>query len=220
MRHSRANGCQTDVVVDPFQPAGPTAWHLNAIIDDWDDLGIALGFDEAARVLVESWEAGGANDLLFLPIVYNHRHSLELVLKAAIRDAARLVRHEGDDDTSLDPDRLNGWLAGREGGHKLVSLAAKLEELLQRLELEGLPPETHEILTTIHELDPNGDTFKYSSVRDPDTKKYVAAPRPKASHVNVVAMSEQFTGAFNLIALGVMTVLEQYRDYLDDMREW
>ncbi len=140
------------------------------------------------------------------------------MLKAAIRESARLLRRDGIDDPELQRDRVDSWLAGREAGHKLVSLATRLDALLTGLDLESLPPETHDLLMTIHLLDPNGDTFKYATVRDRETKTYVAAPRPSSSHVDVVAMSAHFTEAFNLLSFGVMTVLEQYADYQDEIR--
>lgn len=206
-------------MVDPFQPVGPGGnWHLNAVIDDWSELSIAIGFDDAARVLVKHWQEHGPNDLLFLPILYNHRHSLEIVLKAAIRESARLLRWDGHDDPGLLPTTLDAWLAGRDAGHRLVVLAQRLDDLLKKMELEELPSETHELLTTIHQLDPNGDAFKYATVRDPKTKQQVPAPRPAASHVDVVAMSAHFQEAFGLLAGGVMTVLEQYADYLSELR--
>jgi hypothetical protein len=207
------------VMVDPFQPVQPGGnWHLNAVVEDWDDLAIAMGFDEAAGVLVEHWRTRGPNDLLFLPILYSHRHSLEVVLKAAINEAAARLRVDGRTDADLQRETLGAWLASPKAGHKLVVLGERLDQLLQELKLESLPPETHELLTTIHQLDPNGDAFKYATVRDPQTKAHVPAPRPNSTHVDVVAMSAHFAAAFNLLAGGVMTVLDQYREYQDEMR--
>ncbi|MGH3546870.1 MAG: hypothetical protein ACRDQU_01830 [Pseudonocardiaceae bacterium] len=44
---------------------------------------------------------------LILPMLYNYRHSIELALKAVIRDAAECGRRDGLDNSELDPDNVN-----------------------------------------------------------------------------------------------------------------
>lgn len=65
-----------------FRPVGPGEdWRLNAVIQYRDDHTVALGFAENADLIVRHWLTDGPNGLLFDPLVYTHRHALELILK-------------------------------------------------------------------------------------------------------------------------------------------
>jgi hypothetical protein len=199
-------------------------WHLNAVVERHSDHEIATGFAEAANVIVEFWIRKGPNDLLFEPLVLNQRHALELVVKAAIRESAALLRADGHVDSNVSQAELDKWLA-REAKHNLHRLAHRLDELLKRLGEEKLPPETHRVLMSIHELDPTGETFRYAKVNGPDGT-FQDAPRPLLSlatdlqaHVDIVAMHAQFKSAFNLLSGGVMTVLELISEYQREMAQ-
>lgn len=208
---------------DVFGPAGPGGnWHLNAVVEHHSDHEIAMGFAETADLIVEHWIHHGPYDLLFEPLVFNLRHALELVLKAAIRETAARLRADGRRDTEVNKVILDDWLA-REASHNLHKLAERLNELLGRLELDALPSETHSVLISLHELDPGGDAFRYAKIRGPNGAWRVA-PRPLLSkpddlqaHVDVVAMHEHFRSAFNLLSGGVMTVLAEIADVQADM---
>jgi len=205
-------------VTDPFSPAGVSGnWHMNAVLSrHMDDGDLGMGFITAGEALVQHWKEHGANDGLFVPIVLNFRHGLELLLKCAIRDAARSLRASGDSDSSLVPTKLDNWLL-RKAGHSLQSLAIRLDEYLGRLDLEQLPADTHSVLLSIHNLDPRGDTFRYVTTWDKGTRSYQPTPRPKAEHVDVGEMAKQFSEVGTLIGFGVLTVLEQHREML---AEW
>ncbi|HEX3566591.1 MAG TPA: hypothetical protein VHU17_14575 [Acidimicrobiales bacterium] len=199
-------------------------WHLNAIVERHSDYEIAIGFAEAANVIVESWIRRGPNDLLFEPLVFNHRHALELVLKAAIRESAARLRADGHLDSKVSQAALDAWLAA-EAKHNLHRLAERLDELLKRLGEEKLPPETHRTLMSIHELDPTGETFRYAKVKGPGGT-FQDAPRPLLSlptdlqaHVDIEAMHVQFKSAFDLLSGGVMTVLELIAEHQCEMTQ-
>ncbi|MBW3578775.1 MAG: hypothetical protein KY462_13740 [Actinobacteria bacterium] len=202
-----------------FGPVGPAGnWRLNAVVERHDDHAIALGFADAADLIVEHWVHRGPNDLLFEPLVFNHRHALELVLKAAIRECGARLRAEGHRDAKVDRAAIDDWLA-REARHNLHRLTTRLDGLLTRLGEEKLPPETHSALISIHELDPTGETFRYAKVRAANGT-FVDAPRPLLSkpddlqaHVDIVAMHEHFRSAFNLLSGGVMSALENIAEF-------
>lgn len=196
-------------------------WRLNAVVERHDDHELATGFAAVAELIIEHWIARGPNDLLFEPLVYNHRHALELVLKSAIRETARRLRADGHTDTKVDEGDVEQWLASRSVGHNLHKLVGRLDLLLRRLGLEQLPPDTHTVLMAIHELDPNGESFRYAKVKK--NGEFIDAPRPLLhgpndlqAHVDIAAMHEHFRGLFALISDGVMSVLEEYADF----QEW
>jgi hypothetical protein len=205
-----------------FGPAGPTEhWRRNAVVSRHSDHHIAMGFAETADLIVEHWRSKGPNDLLFEPLLFNHRHALELVLKAAVRETANRLRVEGWSDPALLPAGLDEWLA-RKAGHSLHKLATRLDKLLADLGIGTLPKGTHTVLMSIHQLDPGGDTFRYAKVFQGGS--WVHAPRPLLTaqnhqvHVDVVAMHEHFRSAFGLISDGVMNVLGEVADYQAELR--
>lgn len=209
--------------MDVFKPVEPGGnWHQNAIVARHQDYEIAIGFAEVADLIVEHWKARGAFDLLFEPLVFNHRHALELVLKAAIRQSAACLRADGHNDKKVDRNEVEIWLTTK-ASHNLHKLSVRLDELLHRLELEALPKDTQSVLLSIHQLDPGGDAFRYAKVKGPGGS-LVDAPRPLLSgpddlqaHVDVVAMHEHFRSAFNLLSGGVMSELQVFADYQQDM---
>jgi len=190
-------------------PAGDP-WEHTAVVGGpfEDDAQLALGFYQMAELGVTDWTIRGPNDLLFVPIVYNYRHALELVLKAAVREAAARRRTDGATDASLDPATLDEELAKT---HSLERLANKLEVLLDRLRLEQLPATTRNVLRSLHQLDPRGETFRYSMVKAGKGKFDPA--RPTQEHVDIVTLAERFREAFTLLSYGLLTVLDNYREY-------
>jgi hypothetical protein len=192
-------------------PAGDP-WEHAAVVGGpfEDDAQLAQGFHQVAELGVADWTTHGPNDLLFVPIVYNYRHALELVLKAAVREAAARLRADGATDASLDPATLDEELAETKP-HSLERLANKLEVLLERLRLEQLPATTRDVLRSLHQLDPHGETFRYSTVKAGKGKFNPA--RPTQEHIDIVALAERFREAFMLLSGGLLTVLDNYREY-------
>jgi hypothetical protein len=192
----------------------------NAMLDGREsDAGLGFGFTDAGDALVQHWVEHGPNDALLVPMILNYRHGIELLLKAAIRDSARCLRRKGDTDPKLVRSEVDSWLA-RDAGHSLQSLANRLDEYLVRLELDKLPPDTHAILASIHNLDPRGDTFRYASGWDKEKQQYVPSNRPNEARIDVVFMGEQFRSAATLVGYGVLSVLEEFSDYLSEMESY
>jgi hypothetical protein len=149
---------------DLFGPVGPEGnFHHNAVLTHHEDDGtLGAGYVAAGDALVEHWVEHGPNDLLFMPIITNYRHGIELLLKDAIRTAARCLRRGGITDPELRDPELSKWLA-RGVRHKLQPLAERLDQLLGQLREETLPPNIHKTLIRVHELDPTGETFRYAT---------------------------------------------------------
>lgn len=205
-------------------PAGGD-WRRNAVLEHRDDHAIAIGFAETAQLIIDHWVNRGPNDLLFEPLVFSHRHALELVLKEAIRQSAARLRFHGQDDPKVAEADVEEWLVGT-ARHNIHKLAHRLDELLCRLDEDSLPAETNRVLMSLHELDPSGETFRYGKVK---TKggRLENAPRPLLSdlpdelqaHVDVVAMHEHFRSAFSLLSGGLMTVLDEIAQFQHDLAQ-
>lgn len=204
-----------------FQPVGEGGdWKSSGIFDKFheSDLTISLGFADAAWTLVARWvDQRQPKDGHLLPIIWLYRHALELVLKHNIREAADCLVDRGETDGRLDREALDEWLR-RKAGHKLASLASRLDELLTMLKLENLPSETHDVLQELHALDPGGDAFRYATVWSPAHGRTVSAPRPAATLVDVAEMGKKFEEAFRLLAGGVASVLMEYGDLVRELK--
>ncbi len=143
-----------------------------------DDAWLGFGFVSAADALIEHWVEHGPNDGHLMPIILTYRHGVELLLKAAIRDAAACLRREGNQDPKLARPAIDDWLA-REAGHSLQQLANRLDQYLDRLNEDRLPTDTHDVLLSLHTLDPRGDTFRYATTWDKaGTRRLSATCRP------------------------------------------
>jgi hypothetical protein len=170
--------------------------------------GLAQGFAEAAEAVFAAWQSTPwPDDPLLLPLVYNYRHALELALKQAIRQAAARLRFAGDDDPILAPEALEGHFKQKQR-HRLDPLAKQLADMLKKLDLDELPPDTMRLLARLHQLDPTGEAFRYADRLKTD-----------AHQVDVGQLTQLFRDAFNIIHGGVLTVLDQYADYQYEMWE-
>lgn len=171
------------------------------------DTGLAQGFAEAAEAIFSVWQSRArSNDRILPPLTYNYRHALELALKQAIRQAAACRQLDGD-DPGLTPQALEAHLKQKQR-HRLGPLAQQLAALLGSLNLDKLPPDTMHLLQSLHQLDPTGEAFRYEGHL-----------KTSASHVDVTRLVERFRAAFDVIHGGVLAVLDQYADFLQEMCE-
>lgn len=201
-----------------FKPvAADGLWQHIAVVGGpfEDDHVLAIGFHQAAGILVDRWQTRGPNDLLFVPILYNYRHALELVLKEAIRQAAACLRANGVTDPDVAREAIDQYVTST---HAPGRLASKLEALLGDLELERLPADILEALHHLHELDPSGETFRYSKIKVGNGKaQTLTAARPDQEHVDVVDLANRFSAAFGLLSGGLLTELDEYRRWQVEM---
>jgi hypothetical protein len=193
---------------DLFHPVQPSEdWRPNTVIGiGWleDDTSLALGFAELAKIGIKDILSNGPLDFLVVPIIFNYRHALELVLKDAIRMAAGIVRKDREAygqpiSRRLLASRLEADLSRREM-HALGRLLDKLMYLLAEADMEPLPSETVKTIRQLHELDESGQTFRYSMVRaDGDIAGEMRPARPDEIHIDVVQLAERLNAAFDLI---------------------
>jgi hypothetical protein len=162
---------------DLFRPVEADGnWHLNALVGGRGetDAILAYGFTQLAMAGINEIVSNGPHDALFVPIVFNYRHGFELVLKDAIRQAARLVRRDQEEcgqpvDPNLLPSAIDRELT-RPDAHALGRLLDMLTALFTQGGLEALPAETVDTIRQLHELDETGQAFRYTMVKDKKTK--------------------------------------------------
>lgn len=117
--------------------------------------GYAVGFKDAADKVVEAAASDDRNpDLLFFPVAYLYRHSLELSLKDIVRMSARsgaISPSEGDLDKLL-------------GGHDLLCLWRQTRAAIEAVWPDGEKSDTdavEKIILEFHGLDKSGQAFRY-----------------------------------------------------------
>ena len=180
-----------------------------------NDHYLATSFATAAHTLVTQALNEERTAPPLLPIISCYRHALELVLKAGVRESASLLRRDGRTDASLDAKEVEHWLR-RGAGHSLHSLAQRLQQHLNDLDLGELPAETHAVLQELHQLDPAGDAFRYAWGWDKATRSTQRSPRPSTRLVDLAAMDGHFHRTFDLLSGGVMTALDVYADFQNE----
>jgi hypothetical protein len=204
-------------------PAGAD-WHHNAIVGGWptDDAAIAAGFRRMADIAVDNWITRGADDGLFLPIVYTYRHAIELLLKQALREAWACLDHDGIPQPTLlrrnKPVTADEWLGTT---HHLDELAGQLDGCFAVLSMHPADktraPEVAKIIGELHDLDPSGDAFRYTQVRRPTATTFRLKRAADASgslpveHVNVEQLRE-VCGKVITYLLGAVDYLTMYRE--------
>lgn len=89
-------------------------------------------------------------------------------------------------------------------------------KLLARRNLEKLPEETLDVLRSLHEADESGEAFRYSTLKQGKGKDPRPA-RPDRQHVDIVGLAKHLSDAFQLLSGGVLTVLDEYRQWQAEM---
>lgn len=189
-----------------FEPAAPGQWRRNAVADHYhENLGVvSAGYQRAAEMLVEAWEAERFDPLL-LPIVLLYRHGLELQLKHAITVTERALREVGQPGRT--PTELDAWFK-RKAGHRLKALRDELSRQLRDLGVQQpLDTDVSDAIDELADFDPWGETFRYTTTLEKDkatgATQSVRNPRPgdpaKGAVVDVVALGAKLDTAINHI---------------------
>lgn len=192
-----------------------TDWWDMAVIGGCgdDDNHLAAGYRLLANAGVRQWqEAPGrsrAQDWIIVPILNAYRHSIELALKAGIRDAAACERMSGLAEPDGSPDAVERRLSRT---HSLKDLAEELRGSLGRLKLDQAGA-VGEVLDALHESDAPGQTFRYSSVKEGKGAglKFVPA-RPDELAVDFVATAARLDETAALLIDGLSLMLENYAE--------
>lgn len=149
--------------------------HLIVFDPEMSESMLAVGYDDAAQRLAESYRGEPWDDVILMPLMFLWRQAIELSLKATIRDLCHLRRIGGDPDPTLHATKVDKRLRSFEVGHKLDRL---LEELCLQLSAVGgpsLPESTQQTIRYLAELDASGTGFRYAkSLRAPEARVNIA----------------------------------------------
>jgi hypothetical protein len=196
-----------------FRPAED--WHLNACVNysQTPERLYSDGYRTAARSLAEQvCESGREQDSLVYPIVYLYRHHCELVLKGITVVASALLDREM---TEAEIDVL--------GRHGLKELWTNLRPLLNPVcqcvgnapfpteDLDGI----ESYIQQIHEHDPDGQRFRYATVKLREKKKTTKAKK------SIPATAPSLRPDLKLINIRVFAeAMEMLADYVESIEGW
>lgn len=191
-----------------------TDWWDMAVIGGHgdDDNHLAAGYRLLANAGVRQWQEAPrrnkAQDWIVVPIVNAYRHSIELALKAGIRDAAACVRMDGGViEPDASPDVVERRLSRT---HSLKDLTGELRRWLGHLRLDQAES-ISDALDALHDLDATGQTFRYSAVKDGTgaSLKFVPA-RPEELAIDFVATAATLDHMAALLIEGLSLMLDNY----------
>ena len=160
-------------------------------------------YREAAHRLFDGRQDGEDAERILLPILYTYRHAIEALLKLSIM-ASAVLRHEGQDDSALDPSDVEQRLK-RDLRHKLAQLRDLLNENLHALQLDSVNDKTSAFLDLLADLDPSGNAFRFAQ-QLPDVRVSLDLPR----------LMVAFDAAYHHL----MGVREYLIVQVDDQRDW
>lgn len=132
---------------------------------DMDERTMALSYEEAATRLAASFQSTAVDDLILMPLLFLWRQTIELTLKATIRDLCALRRQQGDMLPDLLPAKVDERLRNpAKIGHNLTKLTEELATHLTAVGAPTTPPEVEETLELLAEIDNKGTGFRYAGL--------------------------------------------------------
>lgn len=157
-----------------------------------DALAYALGYREAADVLVEQIAAGHRYATLVYPICYCYRHCLELLLKIAIKE---LIRADTEDHERL--------LKTVDTTHDLQLLCQRYREGLALWDAQ-IEQDEWDAINWFHRTDPHAQTFRYA------VDRHGARSFPKEVTFDVTEVHQRAHTAIDLLCGTI--------DWIDDCK--
>lgn len=190
-----------------------------------DDHHLAAGYRFLAGAGVKQWQEASyrtwAHDWAVVPILNAYRHSIELALKAGIRDAAACVRADGIGDPDAAREAVEERLAKT---HSLETLTNELNRWTDMLNLAGYGESSElvdQVLDALHGIDESGQAFRYSSVKQGKGKNRVLVPaRPDVQAMDFVATAKALDEVAGLLIDGLSTMLDEYDEFRRELRDY
>jgi hypothetical protein len=204
-----------------------TDWWDMAVIGgpSEDDNHLAAGYRFLAGAGVKQWQEASyrtqAHDWAVVPILNAYRHSIELALKAGIRDAAACVRADGIGGPDTARDAVEERLAKT---HSLKTLTGELKRWTDMPNLGGYGESSelvNQVLHALHGIDESGQVFRYSLVKQGRGKNRVLVPaRPDEQAMDFVATAEALGEVAGLLIDGLSTMLYEYAEFRRELRDY
>ncbi len=201
-----------------FQAAPLSEWYRNAWLGegDRDVWAYLLGFKQAADAVVDTALASGMQDYLVYPAAFAYRHAAELALKQSLVLAVELATlaalagevSVGDEATARrQMDKINSE-------HSLEKLRLRLKKVMSIAGAEPLPADISAMLTELHNIDPTGQSFRYST--GSDGRPSFPQPRPVD-----IARLKNLGKAVDFLCLGVCdwlsNAIQSSHEYLGEL---
>jgi len=190
-----------------FTPRSRTWVNLEWLKRSFDDSSFAQAFKEAGDIIIKQLSKKGNRpypDMLFMPIAYLYRHSLELQLKQIIKLGTDLGVVE-------DNKKLRDTLSC----HNLHKLWNCVKKAVDELDSESSSTEdfssAEQIIQHFHFIDKSGQSLRYPKNLSEDKP---ANDRPK--FVELKHLQEVYEGLFNLLT-GIECDLKYKLDILAEM---
>ncbi|WP_433432289.1 hypothetical protein [Nonomuraea sp. CA-141351] len=173
------------------------------------DADLAFAFRHAAGVIAADWYRQRKDDSLVLVVLYNYRHALELGLKAVIKSMiASLQFEEPAQKLTVEQEQV---LARARSKHDLSLLLDDLSALAQHFQMP-LPEVVRTACEKLHELDPDGQWFRYATVRSRTRGADSVAARPDPIYVDVPRLSQ--------LAETACSALDDLLDRTHELQDW
>lgn len=133
-----------------------------------NDRHFSAFYHESAKRLAATFRGQPQDDMILLPFLGLYRQAYELALKSFIRGLAkerRRIHNSGDPD--LDPAVIEENFLSKQG-HSLHKLMNQLQVHWKALDFEqDIPADLIKLIMQMHETDPAGTSFRYSSKNQP-----------------------------------------------------
>lgn len=132
------------------------------------DRHFALFYREAANRLASTFSGKPEDDMILLPFLGLYRQAYELALKSFIRDLAKERRRLVDaSNPDLVPDEIEKRIQYTLG-HNLHKLVNEVQIHWGALDLGAdIPADLISLIMEMHQTNPAGTSFRYSSVNQP-----------------------------------------------------
>jgi hypothetical protein len=150
-----------------FKPSGK--WQDNATVGGArrNESVYIEGFKMAGHVLAEYGVNRRMQDFMFYPMCYCFRHAVELALKEVRRSTEDLIRLTAEHGTLAPSLARNqkGVEADLKVTHSLEKLLGTCLERLTLVSQETVPKDIIDPIVELHNVDPDGQVFRYSRAR-------------------------------------------------------
>lgn len=157
---------------------------------------MAASYEEAATRLAASFESKPVDDLILMPLLFLWRQTIELTLKATIRDLCALRRKQGDTLADLLPASVDERLRSPgKVGHNLKKLTEELATHLETVGAQATPGDVLETLEFLAEMDNKGTGFRYAGL--------LSASR---ADVNLLALNKRLSQAVLMLTVTIDAV--------------
>ncbi len=157
LNKSRLNNFTVDQVINWDEQI-----YLNKKKLEW--YGFQQGFLRTCLLLVDQVKGRRDAELFIIPIFYNLRHYIELVLKHSILQMNDILLLKETLANTAKTNTVN--LAKISTSHDLKELIELFNYYSETIDYGILPEEAHNIIYDIHRIDPKGLFFRYPNINN------------------------------------------------------